>query len=172
MDEKEEERLRDIAERDALASRIKEKDKEKTKKMVEDRSSKEGSEARKRRNLGDDKDARKSVLPSIREKSRQQYLKLREQQKLELLRKQVQDEEFLFKDQELTEREKQDYEYNKQVLALAEARLKIDTKEDAYMMPEGNYYYMKLVLTECVELNGVRFISKHQTVLILFIYVC
>ncbi|KAI9495489.1 hypothetical protein BDB00DRAFT_235398 [Zychaea mexicana] len=134
--EKEEERLRDIAERDALANRIKEKDKEKTKQMVEDRSSKEGSEARKRRNLGDDKDARKSVLPSIRERSRQEYLKLREQQRLELLRKQIEDEEFLFRDQKLTKREIQEHEYNKQVLALAEARLQIDTKEDAYMMPE------------------------------------
>ncbi|KAI8148616.1 hypothetical protein BJV82DRAFT_270446 [Fennellomyces sp. T-0311] len=140
-DEKEKERLRDIAERDALANRIKEKDKEKTKQMVEDRSSKEGSEARKRRNLGDDKEARKSVLPSLRERSRQEYLKLREQQQLELLRKEIEDEEFLFRDQKLTAREVQDYEYKKQVLALAEARLKIDTKEDGYMMPEGIHIY-------------------------------
>lgn len=137
MDDAELERLRDIQERDALANRIKEKDKERTKNVVEDRSSKEGSEARKRRNLADDKEARLAALPSIRERSRQEYLKLREKQQLELLRKQIEDEEFLFRGQKLTAREIAQHEYNKQVLALAEARLKIDTKEDAYVMPEG-----------------------------------
>lgn len=137
LDDAELERLRDLEERDALANRIREKDKEKTKKMVEDRSSKEGSEARKRRNLADDKEARMAALPSLRERSRQEYLKLREKQQLELLRKQIEDEEFLFRDQKLTKREIAQHEYNKQVLALAEARLKIDTRQDAYMMPEG-----------------------------------
>lgn len=104
--------------------------------MVEDRSSKEGSEARKRRNLADDKEARLDALPGLRERSRQEYLKLRETQQLELLRKQIEDEEFLFRDQKLTKREREQHEYNKKVLALAEARLNIDTKEDAYVMPE------------------------------------
>lgn len=141
-DEEELERLRDIAERDALANRIKEKDMEKTKRMVEDRSSKEGSEARKRRNLADDKDARREVLPSLRDRSRQEYLKLREQQRLELLRKKIEDEEFLFANQKLTKRERQEHEYNKQVLALAEARMKIDNKTDGYTMPEGKLLFV------------------------------
>ncbi|KAG0181537.1 hypothetical protein DFQ29_008001 [Apophysomyces sp. BC1021] len=135
-DDTEMERLRDIKERDELAERIKEKDKEKTKKMVEDRSSKEGSEARKRRNLADDKDARQAALPSLRERSRQEYLKLREQQQMELLRKEVEDEEYLFRDQRLTKREIAQHEYKKQVLELSEAMHNIDTKEDAYTMPE------------------------------------
>lgn len=133
----ERERLEDIRQRDELAERLKEKDKERTKKMVEDRSSKKDSEASKRRNLADDKEARKSALPDLRDRSRQQYLKLRETQKLELLRQQIEDEEFLFRDQKLTKREREQHEYNKKVYELAKARLQIDTKEDGYMMPEG-----------------------------------
>ncbi|KAL0080848.1 P-loop containing nucleoside triphosphate hydrolase protein [Phycomyces blakesleeanus] len=130
------ERLRDIQERDALADRLKEKDKERTKKMIEDRSSMLGSEAQKRRNLADDKSARMEALPSIRKRAREEYVKQREQQQLELLRKKVEDEEFLFRDQRLTQREIAQHEYNKQVLSLADARMKIDTNEDGYMMPE------------------------------------
>ncbi|KAI7871539.1 P-loop containing nucleoside triphosphate hydrolase protein [Spinellus fusiger] len=130
------ERLKDLQERDALAERLKEKDKERTKKMIEDRSSMVGSEAQKRRNLADDKAARMEALPSIRKRAREEYVKQREQQQLELLRKKVEDEEFLFRDQRLTQREVAQHEYNKQVLALSDARMKIDTNEDGYMMPE------------------------------------
>lgn len=133
----ERERLQDMMERDELAERLKNKDKERTKKMVEDRSSNKDSEARKRRNLADDKGARQAALPDLRDRSRQQYLQMRETQQLELLRQQIEDEEFLFRDQKVTQRERDQLEYNKQVYALAKARLKIDTKEDGYAMPEG-----------------------------------
>jgi pre-mRNA-splicing factor ATP-dependent RNA helicase DHX16 len=105
--------------------------------IIEDRSSKGDTEATRRRNLADDKQARAAALPDIRDRSRQEYLKLREQQRLELLRQEIQDEAFLFGDQRLSKREIQEHEHKKQVLALAEARMKIDSKEDGYVMPEG-----------------------------------
>ncbi|CEG75130.1 Putative Pre-mRNA-splicing factor ATP-dependent RNA helicase DHX16 [Rhizopus microsporus] len=130
------ERLKDLRERDELAQRIKEKDKQKTKKVVEDRSAKEGSEAFKRRNLADDKEARQQALPELRVLSNQKYLKLREQQQLLLLEKEIEDEERFFSGQKMTKREIRDLEYKKEVLRLAKARMQIDTKQDGYMLPE------------------------------------
>jgi pre-mRNA-splicing factor ATP-dependent RNA helicase DHX16 len=111
--------------------------------IIEDRSSKGDTEATRRRNLADDKQSRAAALPDIRDRSRQEYLKLREQQRLELLRQEIQDEAFLFGDQRLSKKEIEQHEYKKQVLALAEARLKIDSKEDGYVMPEGKMHFKK-----------------------------
>ncbi|CAO3668808.1 unnamed protein product [Umbelopsis vinacea] len=136
VDKEEQERLEDLRERDEFAQRLKNRDKDSTKKIIEDRSSKGDTEATRRRNLADDKQSRAAALPDIRDRSRQEYLKLREQQRLELLRQEIQDEAFLFGDQRLSKKEIEQHEYKKQVLALAEARLKIDSKEDGYVMPE------------------------------------
>ncbi|KAM3580476.1 hypothetical protein VKS41_007139 [Umbelopsis sp. WA50703] len=136
IDDEERERLEDMKERDEYAQRLKEKDKDKTKSMIEDRSSKGDTEANRRRNLADDRESRAAALPDIRDRSRQEYLKLREQQRLELLRQEIQDEAFLFSDQKLSKKEIAQHEYKKEVLRLAEARMKIDTKEDGYVMPE------------------------------------
>ncbi|KAJ1921966.1 hypothetical protein H4219_000313 [Mycoemilia scoparia] len=134
---KEEEELdKDIQERKEFEERLKQKDKDKTKKLVEDRSSIGESEAQKRRNLADDRDARRKVLPEMRERSRQQYLKLREEQRLELLKQEIAEEESLFAGEKLTERERKDLEYKKQILRLAEERLKEDGDVNEYTLPE------------------------------------
>ncbi|KAI8084193.1 P-loop containing nucleoside triphosphate hydrolase protein [Gilbertella persicaria] len=130
------ERLKDIQERDELAQRLKDKDKDRTKKIVEDRSAKEGSEAYKRRNLADDKQARQEALPELRKISNQKYLKYREEQQLALLEQEIADEKRFFAGQKMTKREIRDLEYKEEVLRLAKARMNIDTKEDGYMMPE------------------------------------
>ncbi|KAI7905673.1 P-loop containing nucleoside triphosphate hydrolase protein [Cokeromyces recurvatus] len=132
----ERERLKDIQERDELAQRLKEKDKDRTKKLVEDRSAKEGSEAYKRRNLADDKEARLAALPELRKRSNQKYLKMREEQQLALLEQEIEDEKRFFSGQKMTRREIQELEYKEELLRLAKARMNIDTKEDAYIMPE------------------------------------
>ncbi|GAO47206.1 hypothetical protein G7K_1416-t1 [Saitoella complicata NRRL Y-17804] len=129
----EEERLRDMRERDKFAERLKNKDSSSTKKVIEDRSSKK-DEAR--RNLADDPEARSAALPELRQRARQEYLKLREQQQLALLRKQVQDDEILFRGVKLTRKEREQIEYNKEVLRLAEERMNIDDGADGYVMPE------------------------------------
>ncbi|KAL1919541.1 uncharacterized protein VTP21DRAFT_2234 [Calcarisporiella thermophila] len=136
MAEDSDERLRDLKERDEFAERLRQKDKDKTKKIVEDLSSKSESDSKRRRLLADDVEARRAAMPSMRERSRQEYLKKREQQQLELLEARVQDEEYLFRDQKISRRERKAHEYNREVLRLAKERLQIDDKIDAYTMPE------------------------------------
>ena len=90
---KEKQRLKDLEERDAFAERMKERDREKTKRIVEDRSSKAGgaaaADAAERRRLAEDRDARERAMPSLREHSRQEYLSKRELQRIELLRREI-----------------------------------------------------------------------------------
>ncbi|KAL7747311.1 hypothetical protein RI367_007365 [Sorochytrium milnesiophthora] len=134
----ERERIRDLKERDEFSQRLKQRDADREQKvtaLIEDRS-KANPEVQRRRNLADDPNARKEALPDIRMRSRQEYLKKREEQQLELLKSQLDAEEFLFRDEKLTKREQQQLEHRRQLLRLAEERRRIDDKVDAYMMPE------------------------------------
>jgi len=132
------ERQRDIAEREAFAQRLKSKDDDKTKKIVEDRSStKDGKILAQRRLLAEDAAARSAALPDLRERSRQEYLKKRETERLALLRKQVAEEtEELRSGVKLSEKEKAEFAKNREVLRIAEERLRIDDHLDGYAMPE------------------------------------
>ena len=129
---------KDQAERDEFARRLVLKDAERTKKLVEDRSStKEGKEVARRRALAEDAAARQAAMPDLRERSRQEYLKKREAERLALLRKQVREEtEELRSNPRLTRREKDEFAKNREVLRIAEERLNIDDHRDGYMMPE------------------------------------
>ncbi|KZT51012.1 P-loop containing nucleoside triphosphate hydrolase protein [Calocera cornea HHB12733] len=134
---RERERLADLKERDEFAARIRERDKASTKKVVEDRSSRHGTAADiARRALADDAAARVAAMPSLRERSRQEYLTKRELQQIELLRKELADEEALFSGMQLSKREQRDLEYKREVLRLAEERMRIDDRYDGYMLPE------------------------------------
>ncbi|KAG8897071.1 Cyclin-dependent kinase catalytic subunit [Tulasnella sp. 403] len=139
---RERERLQDLRERDAFAERMRSKEKDKTKNIVEDRSSKRGganSEAAERRRLADDSAARVAAMPSLRERSRQEYLTKRELQQIELLRQEIADDEALFRGTKVTKREQRDLEYKKEVLRLAEERMKIDDKYDGYQLPDDYF---------------------------------
>ncbi|KAL8998153.1 MAG: hypothetical protein Q9169_002707 [Polycauliona sp. 2 TL-2023] len=131
-------RERDLADRDEFAKRLNKKDAEKTKKLVEDRSStKEGKEVARRRALAEDTAARDAAMPDLRERSRQEYLKKREAERIALLRKQVREEtEELRSNPDLSRREKAEFEKNRELLRIAEERLKIDDHRDGYAMPE------------------------------------
>ncbi|KAL8920381.1 MAG: hypothetical protein Q9172_004523 [Xanthocarpia lactea] len=131
-------RERDLAERDEFAKRLNKRDVEKAKKIVEDRSStKEGKEVARRRALAEDAVARDAAMPDLRERSRQEYLRKREAEKLALLRKQVAEEtEELRTNPDLSRKEKAEFEKNRELLRIAEARLRIDDHRDGYMMPE------------------------------------
>ena len=136
---RERERLEDLKERDSFAERMRDKDRDKTKRVVEDHSSKNSgaaAEAAERRRLGDDSAARVAAMPSLRERSRQEYLTKRELQQIELLRQEIADDESLFRGMRITKREQRDLDYKKQVLKLAEDRMKIDDKYDGYQLPE------------------------------------
>ena len=136
--QREREMERDQLEKDEFARRLNLKDAEKTKKLVEDRSStKEGKEVAKRRALAEDTAARQAAMPDLRERSRQEYLKKRETERLALLRKQVAEETTeLRSNPDLTRREKDEFAKNREVLRIAEERLRIDDHRDGYTMPE------------------------------------
>lgn len=135
---KERERLEDLRERDEFSERMRTRDKEKTKKIVEDRSSKNpaASDAAVRRQLADDPEARTTVLPSLRVHSRQEYLTKREIQQIELLRKEIADDEALFAGMKISKREKKELERKKELLKLVEERLKINDHYEGYQLPE------------------------------------
>ncbi|CDU23514.1 probable PRP2-RNA-dependent ATPase of DEAH box family [Sporisorium scitamineum] len=137
QDSRERARLKDLAERDEFARRIHDKDKGSTRKVVEDRTSARlNPEAAARRLLAEDDDARSAVMPSLRDRSRQEYLAKRAQQRMELLRLEIQDEERFFRGLKMTKREQRDLEYKKEVLRLAEERARIDDGDTGYAMPE------------------------------------
>ncbi|EFY88989.1 hypothetical protein MAC_04920 [Metarhizium acridum CQMa 102] len=124
-------RQKDIEEREAFAKRLKEKDDERSKKNLRD------GESSSRRKLADDAAARDAALPDLRERSRQEYLKKRETERLALLRKQVAEETAeLRSGVRLSEKEKSEFAKNREILRLAEERLKIDDHRDGYSMPE------------------------------------
>ncbi|KAJ7366656.1 pre-mRNA splicing factor [Mycena albidolilacea] len=136
---KERERLEDLQDRDAFAERVRDRDKERTKKIVEDRSSKDkgaAAEAAQRRALADDAEARGIAMPSLRQHSRQEYLTKREIQQIELLRKEIADDEALFSGMKISKRERRDLEHKKELLKLVEERLKINDKYEGYQLPE------------------------------------
>ncbi|MCJ1339578.1 hypothetical protein MMC09_004868 [Bachmanniomyces sp. S44760] len=134
----ERERKRDLAERDSFAQRLNKKDSEKTKKLVEDRSSgKEGKALAQRRALAEDAAARQQAMPDLRERSRQEYLKKRETERLALLRKQIVEEADEERNNpDLSRREREEFAKNREVLRLAEERSKVDDHRDGYMLPE------------------------------------
>ncbi|KAI9846131.1 MAG: Cyclin-dependent kinase catalytic subunit [Thelocarpon superellum] len=132
-------RERDLRERDDFARRLRDKDEEKTKKIVEDRSStKEGQQTAQRRALAGDAAKRDAAIPDLRLLSRQDYLKKREEIQLALLRKQVAEEteELRTAPETLSRHEREDFAKNREVLRLAEERLRIDDHRDGYMLPE------------------------------------
>lgn len=139
---KERERLQDLRERDAFAERMKNREKDGTRNVIEDRSSKRGgaaSEAAERRRLADDTAARVAAMPSLRERSRQEYLTKRELQQIQLLEQEIADDEALFRGMKITKREQRDLDYKKEVLRLAKERMKIDDKYDGYQLPDDYF---------------------------------
>ncbi|MDI1489997.1 MAG: hypothetical protein OHK93_001196 [Ramalina farinacea] len=141
LDEETKKRIKDeedIAERDEFARRLNLKDAERSKKLTEDRSSKRGNkEAERRRAVAEDAANKEAAMEALRIRSRQEYLNKRETEKLALLRKQVADESSeLRENPDLSAREKAEFAKNREVLRLAEERLRIDDYTDGYMLPE------------------------------------
>ena len=132
------ERHDDLRERDDFARRLAQRDEEKHKKVLEDRSAPKDSETARRRTLADDVMARDAAMPDLRLRSRQEYLRKRETERLALLRKQVGEEmeELREYGDTLTKAEKADFARNREVLRIAEERVKIDDHVDGYAMPE------------------------------------
>ncbi|KAI8629950.1 P-loop containing nucleoside triphosphate hydrolase protein [Xylariaceae sp. FL1651] len=121
---------RDKAEREAFSQRLKKRDQGKSKKT-------EGRAERERQRLADEIASNRAAMPDLRERSRQDYLKKRETERLALLRKQVAEETAeLRSGVRLSEKEIAEFAKNREVLRLAEERLRIDDHRDGYYMPE------------------------------------
>uniref|UniRef100_A0A4W4H1Z1 RNA helicase n=1 Tax=Electrophorus electricus TaxID=8005 RepID=A0A4W4H1Z1_ELEEL len=138
--EKEErERLQDLEERDAFAERVKKRDKENTRHILERNDKKAYEEAQKRLKMAEDD--QKKMLPELRKQSRWAYLAKREEEKLEDLEAEIVDEEYLFSNEKLTEHERKELEYKKQIRDLAQDYKKAGAREkeerkNRYYMPE------------------------------------
>lgn len=116
---KEAERLKDLRERDEFAQRMRDKDAAKTKTIHG-----KGKSSGRGELLDLEEEDSKEVMSSLRKKARQEYLKKREAQQLEILRRTVREEELLFRDEKLTPEEVERHERNKELLRLAEERVK------------------------------------------------
>ncbi|PFX22231.1 putative pre-mRNA-splicing factor ATP-dependent RNA helicase DHX16 [Stylophora pistillata] len=152
-EKEEEERKRDLEERDALADRLKKRDKEKTRNIMERSDKKAFKEAAKR--LKVDEEDRKKMVPDLRKKSRRDYVKKRRVDKLEMLQEDILDDEYLFEDAQISKREKQDREYKKKVYHLAVEHAKAGELEKVqrYEMPQENQKPAKYDETTVEELG-------------------
>ncbi|CAG9460375.1 unnamed protein product [Pedinophyceae sp. YPF-701] len=136
--EKQAEMDRDVEERKAFEERLKARDDAKTAKLMEKKLSREEREDLERRKY-DTEEQRRELVPKLRELSRQDYLKKREAQKLELLRQEIADEEALFGNEELTAKERAELDQKRELLRLAEERaekLREFEEREEYVMPE------------------------------------
>ncbi|GAA5825694.1 hypothetical protein JCM3770_004450 [Rhodotorula araucariae] len=133
----ERERLRDLAERDEFARRMRDKDKSRTKALVGERSGAAAAVVGRALDpaQGDDQ----AQIRALRGRARQAYLGKREMQQLDLLRIEIADFERDFRGVKLTKRELRELEQKKELLRLAEERLAIDDGGDHYQMPDDYF---------------------------------
>jgi hypothetical protein len=75
-------------------------------------------------------------MPSPHERSRQEYLTKCELHQVELRRKEIADDEALFRGMRISKREQRKLDHKKEDLKFVEERLRIDDKWDGYVQPE------------------------------------
>ncbi|XP_019153236.1 PREDICTED: pre-mRNA-splicing factor ATP-dependent RNA helicase DEAH1-like isoform X2 [Ipomoea nil] len=131
--ESEEERLRDQREREELERHIRERDAAATKKLTEPKLSRKEEEEAIRRSDALERDE----IGTLRKVSRQEYLKKREQKKLEELRDEIEDEQYLFNGVKLTEAEYKEMRYKKELYDLIKKRTEEDDNTNEYRMPDA-----------------------------------
>ncbi|KAE8008444.1 hypothetical protein FH972_004955 [Carpinus fangiana] len=131
--ESEEERLCDQREREQLEQNIRERDTAATRKLTEPKLLRREKEEAMRRS-----DAlEKNGLEALRRVSRQEYLKKREQKKLEELRDDIEDEQYLFDGVKLNEAEYLELRYKKEIYELVKKRSEDADNTSEYRMPEA-----------------------------------
>ncbi|WFD27228.1 RNA helicase [Malassezia nana] len=75
-------------------------------------------------------------LDALRDRSRQAYLQKRSAQQVELLRREIADEETFFRGVRLTKREERDLAHKRELLRLAEEYEWLDDREEGYVLPD------------------------------------
>ena len=119
--------VQDQIEKNELSQRLKSKRPNKTAKEL------------KQRHLEMTEEERNQLLTEMKKVSRWQYLKHREEQQLELLRRKIEDEEDLFDPEVLTERELKERELNKKIYQLAQTKkTQIDSLQAFHIQEDLN----------------------------------
>uniref|UniRef100_A0A182SZZ8 Helicase ATP-binding domain-containing protein n=1 Tax=Anopheles maculatus TaxID=74869 RepID=A0A182SZZ8_9DIPT len=134
--EEDAERRRDLKERDEFAKRLKQRDEGQTRNVASSSGNRGYADAAKRLKL--ETEDREKLLPQLRVQSRRQYLEKRKEDKVAELEADIRDDEYLFPDAEITERERRDREYKKNLLQIAKEHEKARELErvQRYRMPK------------------------------------
>lgn len=136
-DSEEQDRRKDIKERDEFSKRMKSKDEDRTRKVAESKSQKQAyEEAAKRLRL--ESDDRERLVPKLRVQSRRDYLAKRKDDKVAELEADILDDEYLFDEAKITDREKKEREHKKTLLSIAKDHEKARNLErvQRYHMPK------------------------------------
>ncbi|BAT79705.1 hypothetical protein VIGAN_02262800 [Vigna angularis var. angularis] len=131
--ESEEERLKDQREKEELEQHMRDRDAAGTRKLTEHKlSRKEEEEAIRRSSAAEPED-----IQALRKVSRQEYLKKREEKKLEELRDDIEDEQYLFEGVKLSEAEYRELRYKKKIYELVKKRTEEADNVNEYRMPDA-----------------------------------
>ncbi|XP_047311712.1 pre-mRNA-splicing factor ATP-dependent RNA helicase DEAH1-like isoform X2 [Impatiens glandulifera] len=131
--ESEDERKKDQREREELERHLKERDAASTKKLTESKLSRMEEAEALRRSSAKEEDG----IGTLRKVSRQEYLKKREQKKLEELRDEIEDEQYLFEGVKLTEAENREMRYKKEIYELVKKQTEEADEINEYRMPDA-----------------------------------
>ncbi|XP_001601553.2 pre-mRNA-splicing factor ATP-dependent RNA helicase DHX16 [Nasonia vitripennis] len=134
-DSEEEQRKKDLKERDEFANRLKTKDENKTRKVALPLGS-GAAEAAKRLKIMEE-ESKDKLVPKLRIESRRKYLEKRKEDKVAELEADILDDEYLFDEEILTEREKKERAHKKELLRIAKEHEKAREIEriQRYHMP-------------------------------------
>lgn len=136
----------DAQERDAFVKRLLERDAQKHKERQEKVSEKQKIEERlaKGERVTDEHGNQVSI-DTLRQKSRSEYLKMREERELELLKQSIKDEEEMFGEANarLTEAEKKRLQLGKQILQMVEQRDREKDRNDGFYRLPDDYEEQK-----------------------------
>ncbi|OUZ99232.1 Helicase [Macleaya cordata] len=131
--EKKEARLCDLTEQKQLERSIRETDAAGTRKLTEKRLTREEEEETIRRS----KAFENNETATLREISRQEYLKKREQKKVEEIRDDIEDEQYLFEGVKLSEAEYREQRYKQEIYELVKKQSEEAENVNEYKMPEA-----------------------------------
>lgn len=108
---------------------------------------------------------KRELVPELRELSRQVYLEKRQKKQIELLQRELEDEQMVFDEHDLTENEQKDREQKRvafrrvdnpqRVLELATKRKHVDDELPVYVMPTSGQ-------VEIVLINNVQMVDGHE----------
>ncbi|KAG1680389.1 hypothetical protein FOA52_015480 [Chlamydomonas sp. UWO 241] len=131
---------RDKREKEEFEVRLRARDEGKTKKLAGEEKLSRAERKEQEKRKYESEEEKGELVPMLREVSRQEYLKKREDAKLKELEDELEDAKYLFGDVELTAKERADLKYKQQVYDLAMERKKQHEKiqEDGYHMPDSN----------------------------------